>query len=64
MQGLSHYNIILKDTGSSPMSFNNSLYLKEFSEDSVNEPKVHTGMADAQEKLDVNFSRFTSSSLS
>lgn len=44
------------------MSFNNSLYLKEFSEDSMNEPKVHTGMADARENLDVSFFRFTSSS--
>lgn len=64
MQGLSHYNIILKDTGSSSMSFNNSLFLKEFSEDSMNEPKVHIGMADARENLDVNFSRFTSASSS
>lgn len=64
VQGLSHYNITLKDTGSSPMSFNNSLYLEEFSEDSMNEPKVYTGMADAREKLDVNFSCFTSSSSS
>lgn len=46
------------------MSFNNSLYLEEFSEDSMNEPKVHTGMTDAREKLDVNFSRFTSLSSS
>lgn len=46
------------------MSFNNSLYLEEFSEESMNEPKVHTGMADAREKLDVNFSRFTSLSSS
>lgn len=43
------------------MPFNNNLYLKEFSEDSMNEPKIHTGMADARENLDVNFYHFTAS---
>lgn len=46
------------------MSFNNNLYFKEFSEDSMNEPKIHTGMADAQENLDVNFYHFMASSSS